>query len=72
MTQSIRVNRWEYNTVIFEPSFWFANGNLDGATFQSKLDELGQDRWELVSVFDTNRRQGTTAQVIAVFKRPLA
>jgi hypothetical protein len=66
------MNRWEYNTVIFEPSLLFANGKLDGAGFQSKLDEIGRAGWELVSVFDTNRYQGTTAQVIAVFKRPLA
>ena len=63
--------RWEYNTVIFE-SKWFVSGRLDGERFQAKLDELGREGWELVSVFDTNIHEGVTAQVVAVFKRPLA
>jgi hypothetical protein len=62
--------RWEYNTVIFEPR-WFVSGRLDGERFQTKLDELGRAGWELVSVFDTNVHEGATAQVVAVFKRPL-
>lgn len=60
---------WEYNTVVFE-SRWFSGGALDGEKFQAKLDELGRAGWELVSVFDTNRHEGVTGQVIAVFKRP--
>ena len=66
------MSRWEYNTVIFEASFWLSTGSLDGEAFQEKLDELGRSGWELVSVFDTNRQQGATFQVVAVFKRPLS
>ncbi|MDI1250178.1 MAG: DUF4177 domain-containing protein [Lacunisphaera sp.] len=64
--------RWEYNTVIFEANLWLASGELDGEAFQAKLDELGKKGWELVSVFDTNRQEGVTFQVVAVFKRSLA
>jgi hypothetical protein len=63
------MTRWEYNTVVFETAGWFSAGKLNGAAFQAKLDELGAAGWELVSVFDTNRHEGSTMQVIAVFKR---
>lgn len=63
------MTRWEYNTVIFEQR-WFSSGKLDGAAFQAKLDGMGAEGWELVSVFDTNRHEGSTLQVVAVFKRP--
>lgn len=67
----IPMSRWEYNTVIFEESGWFPSGGLDGKKFQAKLDELGTKGWELTSVFATERVQGGTRQVVAVFKRPL-
>jgi hypothetical protein len=35
-------------------------------------NQLGSERWELVSVFDTNMLEGKTRDVIAVLKRPLA
>jgi hypothetical protein len=63
--------RWEYQTVIFEASLWLSSGELDGEAFQGKLEEMGKAGWELVSVFDTNRQQGVTYQVVAVFKRGL-
>jgi hypothetical protein len=43
---------------------------LDGEAFNNKLNELGGQGWELVSVFDTNMGHGTTRDVVAVFKRP--
>ena len=35
-----------------------------------RLNELGAEGWELVSVFDTNNG-GSTLEVVAVLKRPL-
>ena len=64
------MTRWDYQTVVFETAGWFIAGKLDGKAFQSKLDALGAEGWELVSVFDTNRHDGSTMPVIAVFKRP--
>lgn len=63
------MTRWQYNTVIFDIGF-FSSGKIDGEKFQERLDALGQEGWELVSVFDTNVYEGRTGQVIAVFKRP--
>ncbi|MDB6029227.1 MAG: hypothetical protein JWM68_5450, partial [Verrucomicrobiales bacterium] len=45
--------KWEYYTVLFEASGWFG-GELDGQKFNDRLNRLGEDGWELVSVFDTN------------------
>lgn len=64
--------KWEYYTVMFQATgFWFG-GKLDGNSFNEKLNELGEQGWELVSVFDTNMLRGETRDVVAVFKRRLA
>jgi hypothetical protein len=63
------MQRWEYLTFVIEPGF-FANGRIDADKFQDKLEELGGEGWDLVSVFDTNVTHGTTAQIVAVLKRP--
>jgi hypothetical protein len=34
------------------------------------LTRLGQDGWELVSMFDTNVNTGTSFELVAIFKRP--
>jgi Domain of unknown function (DUF4177) len=62
--------KWEYITVLFTATGFWLGGKLDGEAFNSKLNELGADGWELVSVFDTNMLQGQTRDVIAVLKRP--
>jgi hypothetical protein len=63
--------KWEYTTLMFEGSGWFSVGNLDGEKFNGRLNELGEQGWELVSVFDTNRHEGGTKDVIAVLKRQI-
>ncbi len=62
--------KWEYTTVMFEAQGWFLGGKLNGQTFTDRLNTLGQQGWELVSVFDTNMWEGQTRDVIAVLKRP--
>ena len=42
---------------------------LDAEAFNDHLNRLGEEGWELVSVFDTNRADGDTKEVVAVFKR---
>jgi hypothetical protein len=61
--------RYEYMTLKFAATGWFAGGDLDGDAFNGKLNELGMEGWELVSVFDTNMMHGRTRDVVAVFKR---
>ncbi len=62
---------WEYRTVVFDVSGWLIGGKLDGQGFNDRLNQLGEEGWELVSVFDTNHTQGGTRDVVAVLKRPL-
>jgi hypothetical protein len=63
--------KWEYATVMFEASGWFLGGKLDGEKFNGRLNQLGEEGWELVSVFDTNVQGGRSRDIVAVLKRPL-
>jgi hypothetical protein len=62
------VDKWQYQTVRFDLK-GFMGGILDLDAFQTELNSLGADGWELVSCFDTNMSQGQSRYVIAVFKR---
>jgi Domain of unknown function (DUF4177) len=62
--------KWEYMTVMFMATGFWLGGKLDGEAFNKKLNELGAEGWELVSVFDTNMLHGQTRDVVAIFKRP--
>jgi hypothetical protein len=61
--------RFEYLTLKIATTGWFAGGDLDGDALNGKLNELGAEGWELVSVFDTNMMHGRTRDVIAILKR---
>jgi hypothetical protein len=62
--------KWEYMSVMFSTAGYFVSGELDGNAFTERLDLLGAEGWELVSVFATNDH-GNTIEVVAVLKRPL-
>ena len=66
------MKRWEYTTSMMRPKGWQAmvGVKLDAEAFNDHLNRLGEEGWELVSVFDTNRADGDTKEVVAVFKRP--
>ena len=49
---------------------WFIGGVLDTDSFDSMLNSLGSQGWELISAFDTNQTNGASREVVAVFKRP--
>ena len=61
--------KWEYMTIKFETSGWLLGGILDAQKFNDHLNRLGQQGWELVSVFDTNMGYGQTRDVVAVLKK---
>lgn len=46
--------QWEYKTIKLATTGFWVTGNLDEAKFNDLLNDLGRDRWELVSAFDTN------------------
>jgi hypothetical protein len=62
--------KWEYKSIRFE-THGFRGGILETAEFDRVLNEMGQQGWELVIVFDTNDASGSTRFVIATFKRQM-
>lgn len=63
---------WSYRTVKFPTEFGFFSGTeFDENVLESELCALGQDGWELVSIFDIDKVQGGSKYVIAVLKKQL-
>jgi Domain of unknown function (DUF4177) len=60
---------WEYTTFMLAATGFFG-GEVDGDALVGKLNELGAQGWELVSMFDTNMARGRTNEIVAVLKRP--
>lgn len=63
--------QWEYKTVKLGTKGFWMGGDLDATEFTMMLNELGRDRWELVSAFETYQGHGSTRNVVAVFQRPM-
>lgn len=61
--------RFEYAVVTFDTSSFLSGASLNHESYHEKLNEYGAAGWELVSVFDLNRYQGQSFEVIATFKR---
>jgi hypothetical protein len=62
------MDTWEYKTIKMDTT-GFLGGKLDIDVFETNLNELGSQGWELVGAFDTNQTHGASREVIAVFKR---
>ena len=65
--------RWEYNVETFDSSsgFFSVGGEFDTDRIQERLNKLGSDGWELVSMMDTNLSGGISRYIYATFKRPI-
>jgi hypothetical protein len=59
---------WEYKSIRFQTR-GMAGGILEAEELDHALNELGQQGWELGTVFDTNTSHGGTRFVLATFKR---
>ncbi|MDF2593558.1 MAG: hypothetical protein K0S75_3024 [Clostridia bacterium] len=64
------MERWEYQTIKMQTK-GFTGGILETQSFDTELNKLGAEGWELVSCFGTNQSYGQTREVVAVFKRKL-
>jgi hypothetical protein len=64
---------WEYHTALFEVlNGLFSGFQLDEEQMRSRLNALGNEGWELVSVTPIKQSSGHgTAALLASFKRPL-
>ena len=63
------MQKWEYKTIKVGTK-GMLGGILDVSAFDSLLNQLGSDGWELVAAFDTNQSYGASREAVAVFKRP--
>lgn len=61
--------RWEYR-VIKVGIGGFLGPQTSMEKLEAVLDQLGQDRWELVSVEDTSVQRGVSDDLLLFFKRP--
>ncbi len=61
-------DKWEYRTVKYATG-GFLGGKIYEGEFEALLNEHGAQGWELVSCFDTSMGQGSSRDVVAVFKR---
>lgn len=64
------MEKWEYRTIKVQTK-GFSGGILEIQNFDTELNRMGVEGWELISCFDTNQSYGQTREVIAVFKRKL-
>lgn len=64
------MEKWEYRTIKVMTK-GFAGGILEIQNFDTELNKMGYEGWELVSCFDTNQSYGQTREVVAVFKRTM-
>jgi hypothetical protein len=64
--------KWEYMTLMLPATGLMLGGKIDAQKLTDRLNQLGSERWELVSVFDTNMLDGQTRDVFAVLKRAVA
>ena len=64
--------KWEYMTLMLPATGLILGGKIDAQKLTDRLNQLGSEKWELVSIFDTNMLDGKTRDVFAVLKRPVA
>ncbi|WP_409340784.1 DUF4177 domain-containing protein [Paenibacillus sp. MBLB4367] len=62
------MEHWEYKTHKYKTG-GFLGGKIDEKEFEEQLNALGREGWELVSCFDTSKAEGSSRDVISVFKR---
>lgn len=61
---------WEYHTFAIEKKGFFSR-DFHWGTFNDRLNELGREGWELVTIQDISYYEGRSAYVVAVLKRAL-
>jgi len=62
------LEKWEYTSIKVE-SKGLLGGMLDISQFDNKLNNFGEQGWELVSCFSTTQDGGKCREIVAVFKR---
>lgn len=60
---------WEYKTLKTPATGGLLGGKFDETVLDLKLNEMGEQRWELVAAFTTNQGYGQSRDLVAIFKR---
>jgi len=60
---------WEYRTVKMPVRGGILGGKFNEMILDTKLNELGEQRWELVAGFATHMGYGQSRDIVAIFKR---
>ena len=63
------MKRWSYKVVEFDPEgFWFG-GNINSQSIEERLNELGNQGWEVAGNFATSETNGRTKKIVYTLKR---
>ena len=62
------MKRYEYK-VLDVIAKGFFGGKIDFAALNEKLDELGEDGWEVAAMEDTNMYEGASRSIVVILKR---
>lgn len=60
--------QWEYKTLVYQKSGNWFSGSLDVTELESVLNELGRERWELVSAAP-NTNHGQQRGILLILKK---
>ena len=63
------MKKFEYRILEVEAVGFWSGGKVDSQEIVIKLNELGEEGWELTSSFSTNKYQGQSRAAILVLKR---
>ena len=64
------MKKFEYETLKIDAK-GILGGNVDDDNFKQKLNEMGQNGWELVGMTASNFAYGQTRWIICTFKREI-
>lgn len=62
------MDKFEYKVIAYDTTGFFG-GNVDTEELESRLDQLGNDGWEMVSSASTNQSYGSSKSLVFIFKR---
>lgn len=62
------MKRFEYKTITEDAKGLFG-GKVNTEEYDRKINELGMQGWELISVISSNESYGSTRYVLSTFKR---
>ncbi len=61
--------KWEYRTVKASATGGFLGGKFNQEALEARLNELGEQQWEVVAAFVTHQGYGQSRDIVAIFKR---